>query len=362
MTMILERLSDPTRLETMHGHNLTPVVTPHELWSEFPLTPEASQQVLMDRADVINILLGEDPRLLAVVGPCSLDGNRLADGQYAAIRMAEMIQELAEHPDIAPFIKLVMRAPVAKPRSDLGPAGLEQTDIRLSRSLLAAIVNGGVPMSMEILDRSHLARYGDLLTLGWLGARDVGRTRLRHTLSAYPDLSVLCKNTTDGDVTAAVQAAKTINHPHHNVEITMGNGTEGQLAMSPGNPHTGLIYRGGKQDMSPQGFRNGLTRIAMTGLPYIVDVDHAAAQAHDERAQKTVTGILSCFDNLLDAMATGSLPHQPKGIMIEAYLLAGADTSGNTPGMSLTDPCVDVGHLKTMLLALAHQGKELSLR
>ena len=51
---------------------ISPLIPPCLLIEELQMTPEAHETVLNGRQAVVNILNGSDPRLLVVVGPCSI--------------------------------------------------------------------------------------------------------------------------------------------------------------------------------------------------------------------------------------------------------------------------------------------------
>ena len=64
--MILRR-TDNLRIE-----GFEPLVTPMQLKHIVPLTESASEVVSQGREEIIQILQRKDPRLLMVVGPCSI--------------------------------------------------------------------------------------------------------------------------------------------------------------------------------------------------------------------------------------------------------------------------------------------------
>ena len=52
-------------------------------------------------------------------------------------------------------------------------------------------------------------------------------------------------------------------------------------------------------------------------------------------------------------MQMGSLAARPVSLLIEAYLLEGADTTEQTPGMSWTDPGIGINDTEEMIRELA---------
>ena len=59
-----------------------PIVTPRRLTAELPMTAAANDVVIRGRETIRKILRGEDPRLLVVVGPCSVHDVKAAK-EYA---------------------------------------------------------------------------------------------------------------------------------------------------------------------------------------------------------------------------------------------------------------------------------------
>ena len=56
----------------IHVREAVPLLSPRELKSRIPLSEESRSTVIESRETVGKILSGEDPRMLAVVGPCSI--------------------------------------------------------------------------------------------------------------------------------------------------------------------------------------------------------------------------------------------------------------------------------------------------
>ena len=54
------------------------VIPPAQVHDEMPINETAAQTTLKARAEIHNILTGEDDRLLVVVGPCSIHDPKAA--------------------------------------------------------------------------------------------------------------------------------------------------------------------------------------------------------------------------------------------------------------------------------------------
>src|SRR5690606_23928099 len=92
---------------------LTP---PAELRTELPITAAVADLVARTRTDVMRIVFGSDPRLLVVMGPCSIHDAE------SAVAYARWLRPLQEH--VADALLLVMRVYVEKPRTRTGWKGL----------------------------------------------------------------------------------------------------------------------------------------------------------------------------------------------------------------------------------------------
>ena len=94
----------------------TVLPTPAEINAELPVTAEAEAAVLAHRTTVQNILDHKDPRILAVVGPCSIHDID------AALEYAKKLAVLAE--EVSDSILVLMRVYFEKPRTTVGWKGL----------------------------------------------------------------------------------------------------------------------------------------------------------------------------------------------------------------------------------------------
>ena len=104
------------RLENVNIESVVPLATPREMKTAIPLSAAAIATVAKGRETLERILDGEDPRLFAVVGPCSI--HNLDAAEEYALRLKALADEVADS------IFLVMRVYFEKPRSALGWKGL----------------------------------------------------------------------------------------------------------------------------------------------------------------------------------------------------------------------------------------------
>ena len=131
------------------------VLPPVFLEEERPVSEAASAAIFNARNEISCLLNGRDPRLLALVGPCSIHDPKAAR-EYATLLKAA-IQEFSAD------LRIVMRVYFEKPRTTIGWKGLindphlDQSfkindGLRLARHLLLDLAEMGVPTGTEFLD------------------------------------------------------------------------------------------------------------------------------------------------------------------------------------------------------------------
>ena len=143
---------------------LTP---PETLRAELPAGDADYAVVLRAREMIRSILRGEDGRLIAVVGPCSIHDPE------AAIDYARRLAGLARQ--VADTLVVIMRVYFEKPRTTIGWKGLindphlngtndMQLGLRLARQLLLDVARLGLPAGSELLDPIVPQYVTDLLS------------------------------------------------------------------------------------------------------------------------------------------------------------------------------------------------------
>ena len=139
----------------LHVRESVRLITPRLLKEELPTSEAANRTVVTGRNEVISILKQTDPRLLLVIGPCSIHDIKGAleyAHKLAALR-AEFANEFA----------IIMRVYFEKPRTTIGWKGLIsdpqldgsddiQTGLKKARALLLEITSMGLPTATEFLD------------------------------------------------------------------------------------------------------------------------------------------------------------------------------------------------------------------
>lgn len=319
--------------------------TPEELDALFPLTMEAREKIVENRAAIADVIGGRDGRLLIIAGPCSLDAS-MKDGEYTAVQFAKVLAGIqAEFRDDA---LIVFRGPTSKPRTGGGWRGLDTTNPVEAYEIITQIVERGVPYSAEIKHDVTYSRYGKMMSMAWTGAR-AAETDVRDEVARNPHIPALIKNDASGGLQAALSAIDVARGQHENLFCDDG---DWYCDQTEGNQNTGLIFRGGGQIATPEEYHRQLGVFAETGFSIVADTSHGGSAAHD-CGKKSVLGQQRCLQTVETAMLNG-VPI--RGVMIEANMVEGGP-SECTPGMSRTDPCVgpDSAHEMISRIVAAHR-------
>ena len=328
------------------------VLPPIFLEEEMPVTDNASRTVFDARRQIVDILNGQDDRLVVVVGPCSIH-DPAAAREYAGL----LKQAIAE---FSSDLMLVMRVYFEKPRTTLGWKGLINDPyfdesfrisegLRMARSLLLDLAETGVPAGTEYLDMISPQYVADLVAWGAIGARTT-ESQVHRQLASGLSCPVGFKNGTSGNVQIAIEAILSASHPH----TFLGTSDTGQAAilLTSGNPDCHIILRGGRQvtNYDAASVDSTAQQMEKTGVAprIMVDCSHANS-SKDHRKQATV-----CRD-VCSQLAAGE--NRIMGVMIESNLVAGAQKlvpgSPLVYGQSITDACIDWPETHTLLRELA---------
>lgn len=206
---------------TIARRSAQPLPSPAVLRQRLPLPNALAERIAADRDAIRAVLDGRDPRLLVVVGPCSLHDRA------SALEYAERLAELA--PQVDDQLLLVMRAYVEKPRTTVGWKGLlydphldgsgdMAEGLRQSRQLMLDILARGLPLATELLQPMAAGYFDDLLGWAAIGAR-TSESQVHREMVSGLDLPVGFKNGTDGSVGIACDAMRSAAHPHQHFGI-----------------------------------------------------------------------------------------------------------------------------------------------
>ena len=340
----------PVATSNLRIRSLEPLVPPARLCNLLPLGPAAAATILAGRRNVEQVLGGDDPRVIAVVGPCSIH-DPAAARDYAA-RLKGVADRVADR------LLVVMRVYFEKPRTTVGWKGLINdphidgtfdvaTGLRLARGLLIEIAALGLPTATEFLEPITPQYIADTLVLGAIGARTTESPTHRQMASGL-SMPVGFKNSTDGSLQTAVDAMQAAKTPHSFLGIDNDGGT--CVVSTTGNPWGVLMLRGGRSgsNYSPEVMLEARTKLEAAGLParIIVDCSHANS-GKDHTRQAAV------WRDVLEQRLTGDT--SIVGLMLESNIHAGAqpvgaDRSQLHYGVSITDGCIGWEETEELLL------------
>jgi 3-deoxy-7-phosphoheptulonate synthase len=330
--------------------SLEPLIPPSRLMNLLPLTDAATDTIVAGRRDVERVLAGEDPRLMAIVGPCSIhDPDAARD--YAA-RLGALADRVKDR------LLVVMRVYFEKPRTTVGWKGLindphldDSFDVaaglRLARGLLIEIAGMGLPTATEFLEPITPQYIADTIVLGAIGARTTESPTHRQMASGL-SMPVGFKNSTDGTLQAALDAMQSARTPHSFLGIDNDGGT--CVVSTAGNPWGVLMLRGGRSgsNYSADVVEDARQRLEAAGLParVIVDCSHANS-GKDHRRQSVV------WRDVIEQRVAGD--RVIAGLMLESNIMPGSqpvqsDRSKLHYGVSITDGCIGWEETEELLL------------
>jgi 3-deoxy-7-phosphoheptulonate synthase len=339
------------KTEDLRIQSIDDVIPPAQLHDEFPISEAAAKLTYETRLAIHHLLHGEDDRVLAIVGPCSVHDPKAAV-EYAA-GLEELVRDLSEQ------LIIVMRVYFEKPRTTVGWKGLINDPdldgsfninkgLRFARKLLLDLNDMGVPAGSEFLDIVTPQYFTDLITWGAIGARTT-ESQVHRELASGLSCPVGFKNGTNGDIQIALDAIRAARHPHHFLSFTMT--AHSAIFFTSGNEDTHLILRGGKEpNFDAASVDDAGRALAGAGLSdrLMIDFSHANSNKQHERQRdvcRDVSGQIAIGEDRI------------MGVMIESHLKAGRqDVTPGKPlvyGQSITDACIGWDDTRKMLKELA---------
>ena len=323
----------------LHVESNRPLVPPLILLEELLLTEPGSQVIARTREEIIRILKGDDDRLIAVVGPCSVHDPA------AALDYARRLQEQAVA--FAADLRIVMRVYFEKPRTTVGWKGLindpyldgsfkVNEGLRLARRLLLDLVGLELPSGCEFLDPITPQFISDLVSWGAIGARTT-ESQVHRELASGLSMPVGFKNGTEGGIQIAIDAVRAAAHPHRFIGVTE-QGLAGIVA-TRGNPDCHIILRGGASgpNHDAASVRKALASLRESHLSprLLIDASHGNS-GKDYLRQPAVAKEIAA------QVAEGE--RGIVGVMIESFIADGRqdlkDPKKLVYGQSITDGCL----------------------
>jgi 3-deoxy-7-phosphoheptulonate synthase len=339
---------EENRIYNVNIESLDVLPTPGEIKALLPISARAEKTVFESRLIVEQILDRRDPRLLLVVGPCSVHDP------IAAMDYAHRLKKLAD--EVNDTLYIVMRVYFEKPRTTTGWKGMIndpymddsfhiEEGLKKARKLLLDIAELGLPAGTEALDPMSPQYMSDLVSWGAIGARTTESQTHREMASGL-SMPVGFKNGTDGGLQVAINAMLSAKQPHS----FLGVNQEGQVAVvrTKGNAYGHMILRGGaKPNYDVESIALAEAALAKQKLPgnIVVDCSHANSSKDPARQPEV-------FDDVVKQIVAGN--KSIMGVMLESNIHAGnqaipADLALLRYGVSVTDGCIDWATTETSL-------------
>ena len=341
---------------SVHNINVTSqttLIAPSALRASVPVDEATFDFVSSSRATISNILDRKDHRLIVVVGPCSIH-DRVAAIDYAT-RLKSLAAELSD------TLYIVMRVYFEKPRTTTGWKGLindphldDSFDIeeglKIGRTLLRDLLAMGLPTATEALDPITPQYLQDLISWSAIGARTTESQTHREMASGLSS-AVGFKNGTDGSLDVAINALKSVKHPHR----FLGINSEGVVSIfeTKGNPYGHVVLRGGSNGPNYDSVNIAKCEYALASaeLPknIMVDCSHANS-SKDHNIQPLVAR------DIANQIVKGN--KSIVGLMLESHLREGrqaipGDLNDLEYGVSVTDACINWADTQASLRELA---------
>jgi 3-deoxy-7-phosphoheptulonate synthase len=314
---------------------------PEFLCRELPRSPEIAEFVASARDTIHRILFGDDPRLLCVVGPCSIHDP--VGGLDYARRLVALKRELQDR------LYIVMRVYFEKPRTTVGWKGLIMDPdldgtcnlpkgLKTARQFLLDVLSLNLATATELLDPITPQYISDLICWSAVGARTTESQTHRQMASGL-SMPLGFKNATSGDISVAINAIKAASQ----TQTFLGISHQGLASAltTRGNPNCHLILRGGKglTNFDAESVASAAQALEKQGLipSVMVDCSHDNSGKDPERQPAVLEA----------AVQQAKDPKSPvMGVMIESNLAGGNQAFPRpvqelTYGQSITDGCLD---------------------
>ncbi|KGE77707.1 3-deoxy-7-phosphoheptulonate synthase [Halomonas sp. ND22Bw] len=317
------------------------LLPPADLKRDIPLSEEAERTVIEGRQVIQNILDGRDPRLLMVVGPCSIHDVD------AALDYARRLRRLAD--EVKDSLYIVMRVYFEKPRTTVGWKGLIndphlngsfeiEEGLHIARRLLVELAEMGLPLATEALDPISPQYLQDCISWSAIGARTTESQTHREMASGLSG-PVGFKNGTDGSLDVAVNALQSVAHPHNFLGIDQA----GKVAIirTRGNRYGHVVLRGGNGKPNYDSVSVALAEqeLQKAGVTPNIMIDCSHANSNKDPSLQPLV-----LENVTNQILEGN--RSIIGLMVESNIGWGnqkvpEDLSQLTYGVSITDACID---------------------
>jgi 3-deoxy-7-phosphoheptulonate synthase len=340
------------RTDDLRITQVRPLIPPAILLEEIPISDRASNVVANTRRELAELLDRRDPRLVAIVGPCSVHDTAAAR-EYAE-KLLKATEPLRDH------LIVVMRTYFEKPRTSVGWKGLINDPdldesyhinrgLRLARQLLLDVNDMGLPTASEFLDTQIPQHIADLTSWVAIGARTT-ESQVHRELASGLSMPVGFKNGTDGGTQTAVDAVLSARSPHLFPSVTKQGVSA--IFQTSGNDTCHVILRGGSRtgpNYDAGHVADVCTRLRAYGLreAVMIDCSHGNSQKNHLKQAEVAASVAQ-------QVAGGSW--EIFGVMLESHLVEGRQNyvpGQSVYGQSITDACLSLEQTVPLLELLA---------
>ena len=326
--------------QNLHVKEIVRLLPPRALKEEVPMTEGANHTVFEGREAIKRILRQEDPRLLVIVGPCSI--HDVSGALEYAQKLNRLRLELADQ------LCVVIRVYFEKPRTTIGWKGLVndprldgsydiESGLKKARQLLLAITTMGLPAATEFLDPIVPQYIADLVSWAAIGARTTESQTHREMASGL-SMPVGFKNATDGSLQIAIDAMTAARTSHSFLGIDQDGVTS--IIRTTGNLDGHVVLRGGRlhTNYDSESIASAIATLKKEALPSVLMVDCSHANSGKQHARQE-----EVWKSAVQQRAAGN--NALIGLMVESYLKEGSQPIAQNPaglnyGISVTDACI----------------------
>jgi len=329
------------QIENVNVFSQNILITPERLKEDIPLSSSAAETVMRGRQTICDILDRKDHRLFVVIGPCSIHDVE------AAKDYARHLKDLAD--ELNDTLYLVMRVYFEKPRTTIGWKGLindpniddsfdVEKGLNIGRQLLVDLAEMGLPTATEALDPISPQYLQDTIAWSAIGARTT-ESQTHREMSSGLSMPIGFKNGTDGSLTVAVNAMKSVSYPHS----FLGINRQGQVSIirTKGNQYGHVVLRGGggKPNYDSVSVKHCEQDLEKAKLREAIMVDCSHANSDKDPANQPLV-----MNDVAHQILEGN--KSICGLMVESNINGGnqpipSDLSDLQYGVSITDACID---------------------
>lgn len=333
--------------------------TPKEIIAQYPVPEKVAAHKAMLDQEICDVISGKSDKFLVIIGPCSADNeDSVCDYISRLVPVAEKVKDK---------VIIIPRIYTNKPRTNgQGYKGMmHQPDPNKAPNLLGGLIairklhmraleEFGLPVADEMLYPENFRYLADILSYVAIGARSVEDQQHR-LVSSGIDVPVGMKNPTSGDYSIMLNSVFAAQHSHNFIY-------RGWDATTSGNPYAHTILRGAVN-------RYGLNRenyhyedlIRLYDMYMKMDLKNPACIVdanHSNSGKKFKEQVRIVKEVLHSRTHSDDIRRLVKGVMIESYIVEGAQKIDNDPhvyGQSITDPCLGWDDSERLIYEIAER-------